>query len=217
MTPVRTSGKRAEKARQTRQRMLTAARELFLEHGYAATTLQDVAERAGVAVQTIYFTFNNKRSLLKELVDVTIAGDDEPVATLDRPWFRAAMAQPSAVEQLRAHVHGSRSVLDRVAQISEMVTIAAATTPDLADIWRRDPDPRYVVQTAAARSLVGKPGVRPDLSVEEAADVLYGLLSTELYLLFVRERGWPPQRWERWAFDTLCAQLCASRPPGEAS
>ena len=116
MTRVKGESKRAEKARATRQRMLAAARELLIEQGYGATAMQDIADRAGVAVQTLYFTFGNKRSLLKELVDVSIAGDQEPVATMDRPWFRDVLATGTAAAQLRAHVHGSRQVLDRVAE-----------------------------------------------------------------------------------------------------
>src|SRR6266545_2689016 len=99
MSQVKRGSRRADKAKETRRRMLQAAGELFAEHGYGATTLQEVAARAGVAVQTIYFTFGNKRTLLKELVDVTIAGDVEPVATMERPWFREALAATTADAQ----------------------------------------------------------------------------------------------------------------------
>ncbi|WP_419998073.1 TetR/AcrR family transcriptional regulator [Streptomyces boninensis] len=207
--------KRAEKARATRRRMLEAARELFVADGYGATTLKGVAERAGVAVQTIYFTFGNKRALLKELVDVTIAGDDEPVATMDRPWFTDALAQDTAEAQLHAHVAGTRQVLDRVAPITQMLAAATAVDPEVAGLWPQDTDPRLTVQTAAAKALVAKPGARQGLAAAEAADVLYGLLSPELYLLFVRDRGWPPARWEDWVYRTLRRELCQgdSRTP----
>jgi AcrR family transcriptional regulator len=174
MRLVKSTGKKGERSRQTRRRILQAAYELFTEQGYGATTLQGIADRAGVAVQTIYFAFGNKPSLLKELVDVTIAGDDEPVPTLQRAWFLDAAAAGTAEAQLR-----------------------------------QDSDPRLEVQTAAARSLVTKPGARAHLSVEHAADVLFGLLSPELYLLFVRDRGWTPERWQQWVYDTLHAQLCS--------
>ncbi|MEV6212704.1 helix-turn-helix domain-containing protein [Kitasatospora sp. NPDC051914] len=208
MSEVRGGGRRTEKARETRRRMLDAARGLFTEQGYGATTLQHVADRAGVAVQTIYFTFGNKRSLLKELVDVTVAGDDEPVATMDRPWFRDALAAPTAEEHLRAHVGGTRAILDRMAAIDEMVCVACATDPEVAALWPKENDPRLTVQAAAAAALVGKPGARPGVPAERAADLLYGLLSTEVYLLFVRDRGWTPHAWEQWAFETLRSQLC---------
>ena len=213
MQLVKNSGKKGEKSRQTRRRILQAAQELFVDQGYGATTLQGIAERAGVAVQTIYFAFGNKPSLLKELVDVTIAGDDEPISTLQRAWFRDALAAGTAEAQLRAHVRGTCQLLQRVAPIAEVLRSAGAQDPAIAGLWQHDTDPRLDVHTAAARSLVTKPGAQAGLSAEHAADVLFGLLSPELYLVFVRDRGWTPERWEQWVYGTLHAQLCGSRPP----
>ena len=209
MSDVKRTNKRAQKAQETRRRILAAALELFVRDGYGATNLQDVADKAGVAVQTIYFVFGNKRALLKELVDVTIAGDDEPVATMDRPWYTAALAADTAQDMVRAYVTGTTSVLERVAPIGKVLEGAVASDPEDAALWPDDVDPRYVVQREAAEALVGKPGARARLSAEEAADLLYGLLSPELYMLFVQERGWPRERWERWAGETLHAQLCS--------
>ncbi|MBF8192881.1 helix-turn-helix transcriptional regulator [Nonomuraea sp. K274] len=207
MSDVRRVSKRTQKARETRRRILEAAGELFVRDGYGTTNLQDVADKAGVAVQTIYFVFGNKRSLLKELVDVTVAGDDEPVATMDRAWFREAMATASAADHLRAHVHGTRGVLGRVAPMTRVLDTAVAMDPEVAALWPQDSDPRYTVQRAAAESLMTKPGARAGVPVEQAADVLYSLLSPELYLQFVEHRGWSPGRWEDWTHQTLAAQL----------
>jgi AcrR family transcriptional regulator len=202
--------KRAEKARQTRRRILAAAGELFVEQGYGATSLQEVADRAGVAVQTIYFVFGTKRALLKELFDLTIAGDDEPVATMDRPWFRDAMAAETAEEHLRAHISGTREILERVAAITGVWTTALATDPEIATMWGQGEDPRLVVHATATKALMAKPGAREDVTAEHAADLLFGLLSPELYLVLVRDRGWSPETWEQWADHTLHAQLCVS-------
>jgi AcrR family transcriptional regulator len=209
MVHAKSEGKRAQKAKETRGRILRAAHELFVRHGYGATALQDIADEAGVAVQTIYFTFHNKRTLLKELVDVTIAGDDEPIATMDRPWFREALTAETAAEHLRLHLHGTRQTLERVAPIVEMVSAATAADPDVAALWDFDTDPRFIVQSTTAKALVAKPGARPGVAAEHAADLLFGLLSPELYLLFVRDRGWSPEQWERWTHDTLSRQLCS--------
>ncbi|MEU7873480.1 TetR/AcrR family transcriptional regulator [Dactylosporangium sp. NPDC049140] len=208
MQLVKSTGKKGEKSRQTRRRILQAAHELFVSQGYGATTLQGIAERAGVAVQTIYFAFGNKPSLLKELVDVTIAGDDEPIPTLQRDWFREALAADTAEAHLRAHVRGTCVVLARVAPIMDVLQAAGAQDPNLASLWQQDTDPRLEVQRAAARSLIAKPGARADLTVEHAADLLYGLLSPQLYLLFTRDRGWTADRWEQWVHNTLHLQLC---------
>jgi AcrR family transcriptional regulator len=210
MIQVKKVDGRTEKARLTRARILDAAGELFVQHGYGATALQDIADRAGVAVQTIYYGFGNKQTVLKEVVDRTIAGDDEPVATMDRPWFQKALSTKTAKAHLKAHVEGTRAVLERVAPIMKMVEAAAATDAAIADLWPNQEDPRLTVQTAAATSLLGKPGARSRVTVQHAADILFGLLSPELYLLLVSERGWSPRQWEKWAHDTLLPQLCAA-------
>ena len=208
MTAVKRPNKRAEKAQETRRRIIQAATDLFVEDGYGATNLQEIADRAGVAVQTIYFVFGNKRALLKELVDTTIAGDAEPVATLDRPWFTGAVAEATAEEMLTAYVPGSSAVLARVSPIMRVLEAAVANDPEVAALWPQDEDLRYVVQRTAAEAFVTKPGARSDLTTEEAADLLYGILSPELYLLFVRDRGWTHDRWVDWAGQTLRTQLC---------
>lgn len=210
MMAVKKIDGRSEKARLTRARILDAAAELFVRDGYGATALQDIAERAGCAVQTIYYSFGNKQTVLKELVDRTIAGDDEPVATMDRTWFREALAATTATDHLRQHVSGTRAVLERVAPMMKVLEAAAATDPAISELWPQQEDPRLVVQTAAATSLLSKPGARAGLGIERAADILFGLLSPELYLLFVGERGWSPADWESWSYQTLVVQLCES-------
>jgi len=207
MADVKQPSARTRKARETRNRILAAAQELFIEQGYGVTNLKEVAERAGVAVQTIYFVFGNKRMLLKELVDVVIAGDDEPIATMERPWFTGALAAGDAEGFLQAYVTGVSGVLERVAEILEVLKTAVAMDPEMAELWPSDRDPRLAVQRAAAEALVAKPGARAGLSADEATDLLYGVLSPELYLVFTRQRGWAPQRWREWALATLDSQL----------
>lgn len=207
MTDVKRPNKRATRAQETRRRIVKAARDLFVEQGYVATLVPEVADRAGVAVQTIYFSFGTKRALLKEVVDVVIAGDSEPVATLDRPWFREAVAAGTAEEMLRTYVNGTCRVLDRVAPILRVLDAAVASDPEVAGLWSYDEDPRHAVQAAAAEALVGKPGARPGLTPERATDVLFGLLSPELYRLMVGERGWSNESFEEWVYDALRDQM----------
>jgi AcrR family transcriptional regulator len=226
VTAIKQQSKRADRARETRRRIAAAARELFVEQGYGATSLQEVAERAGVAVQTIYFVFGNKRTLLKEVVDTTIAGDDEPIPVMHRPWFLEALDATRAEDQLRRHVHGTRQILDRVAPITKVVETAIATDPEVAALWPHGGDsrstplsplttwpPRYLGHLTAAQALVTKPGARAGVTAERAADLLYGLLSPALYLIFVRDRAWSPEEWEDWMYETLCSQLCATWRP----
>jgi AcrR family transcriptional regulator len=138
MPDVKPPSKRTERAQQTRRRIVEAAHDLFVEQGYGLTLMPEIASRAGVAVQTLYFTFGNKRSLLKEVVDVVIAGDFEPIATMDRPWFQASLAADTADEMLHAHVQGTCRVLDRVASIYQVLDAASAADPDIANLWSFD-------------------------------------------------------------------------------
>ncbi|MFI9771227.1 TetR/AcrR family transcriptional regulator [Streptomyces sp. NPDC052415] len=209
MTEVK--GKRGDKAQETRRRIIDAAAALFVEQGYGATKLQEIADRAGVAVQTIYFVFRNKPTLLKELVDVAIAGDDDPVPTMERPWFEQVTSAPTAESALAALVAGTRRTLERVAAVDEMVRAATATNPEIRELWPQQTNPRYTVISTAAKALTQKPGVRPVISDAEAADIIYALLSPELFLVLTRDRAWPPDRWERWAYDTLRSQLLVRR------
>ncbi|WP_405722210.1 TetR family transcriptional regulator [Streptomyces sp. NBC_00046] len=147
-------------------------------------------------MQTIYFVFRNKPSLLKELVDVAIAGDDEPVPTMDRPWFAEVMSAPTAENALTALTTATRRTLEHVAAIDEMVRAATATNPEIRELWPDQADPRYAVISTAAKSLTKKPGARPAVPVETAADIIYAVLSPELFLVLTRDRAWPPAKWD---------------------
>ncbi|MBE1534692.1 hypothetical protein [Actinomadura algeriensis] len=131
---------------------------------------------------------------------------------MERAWFRDACAAPPAPAQLRAHVRGTLGILGRVAPMIPLIEAAAATDPEIAAQWPGGGDPRHTVHRAAAEALAGKPGFRAGVSVERAADVLFGLLSPQLYLLFVDDRGWSADEWGDWAYATLAAQLCTDLP-----
>ncbi|MEO3785102.1 helix-turn-helix domain-containing protein [Actinocorallia sp. B10E7] len=207
---MRKTGERAARTAANRARMLGAAKELFIERGYTATTMKAVAERAGMAVQTLYFTFSTKRAILSELLDVEIAGDAEPVATLDRPWAVEALAAPPA-EQIRLQAAGAGRILARVAPLLEVVRSAASTDPEIAALWRANLSQRHTVQSRFAEALAAKGALREGTDAARAADIMLALLSSETYHLLVEERGWSGEEWRDWAADTLLRQLL---PPG---
>ncbi|WP_223179424.1 TetR/AcrR family transcriptional regulator [Streptomyces griseicoloratus] len=200
---------RAEKARRTRQRMLDAAARLFAERGWTGTTVEDIARAAEVGVQTVYFTFGTKRALLKELLDTVIAGDPDPVATLDRPWAREVLDAPDPAAQLALQAAGARAVLERAAPVLEVVHAAAAADVELAELWRLNRRQRHTVQLRFAEALLAKAGgtLRDGHDAASAADVALAVLGPETYGLLVGARGWTPARWEHWAADALVRQL----------
>ncbi|MFF4871456.1 TetR/AcrR family transcriptional regulator [Streptomyces sp. NPDC000961] len=189
--------------------MIEAATGLFTERGWARTTVEDIARTAEVGVQTVYFTFGNKRALLKEVLDTAIAGDTDPVATLDRPWAREILAEPDPATQLALQAAGARRVLERAASILEVVRGAAAADPELAELWRANLHQRHTVQLCFAQALVEKidSGLRDGHDATSAADIATTQLGPETYGLLVNDRGWSASRWERWTADTLVRQL----------
>ncbi|MFB4317823.1 TetR/AcrR family transcriptional regulator [Actinomadura sp. 21ATH] len=206
MTARPKAGVRAARAAQTRARMLAAARELFTDRGYTATTMQAIAERAGVAVQTLYFTFETKRAILKELLDVEVAGDTAPVATLDRPWVAQALAAPPA-EMLRRLAQATAEIHARVAPVLEVVRSAAATDPEIAELWQTNITQRHTVLAVFTRELAAKGGLRADLDARRAADIALAVLAPETYHLLTRERGWTREAWMDWAAGVLTDTL----------
>lgn len=199
-------GVRAAKAAQTRARMLAAARKLFTERGYTATTMQAIATTAGVAVQTLYFTFENKRAILKELLDVEVAGDTAPIGTLDRPWVAQALAAPAA-DMLRRMVEVTGEIHTRVAPVLEVVRSAAATDPDIAELWRTNLAQRHTVLAVFTEALAAKGGLRPELNAIRAADIALATLAPETYLLLTHGRGWTREEWADWAAGALIDSL----------
>ncbi|MBW1604203.1 TetR/AcrR family transcriptional regulator [Streptomyces sp. JJ66] len=189
--------------------MLDAATRLFTERGWTGTTVEDIARTAHVGVQTVYFTFGTKRAVLKEVLDAAIAGDSDPVATLDRPWARELLAEPDPAAQLARQAAGARRVLDRAAAVLEVVRAAAASDPELAELWRTNLHQRHAVQLRFAQALMTKTSgqLRAGHDAETAADIALTLLSPETYALLVTGRGWTPTRWEEWATDALVRQL----------
>jgi AcrR family transcriptional regulator len=198
---------RSKQRRATRRRIIDAAAELFIEHGYATTTLEQVADRAGVAVQTVYFHYGNKRTLLKEAVDLAAAGDDEPVAVLDRPWNEAMHAADDVDEVLSIWARNGAAIFERIAPIMGVVRDAAVVDAEMAEQWTTNESQRLTAFRELATLLDDRGDLRADLDVEQATDLVFALNSVEVYLLLTRGRGWTTQRWERWLTRTLRASL----------
>src|SRR5688572_32815829 len=97
---------RRDRARATRLRITKAAYTLFCERGYAGTTMADIAEAAGVAVQTVYFTFHTKSELLSRAYDFAVLGEGDPVPPEQQDWYVRAIAEPDLEAALRMVVEG---------------------------------------------------------------------------------------------------------------
>ena len=162
---------RADKAQANRRRMRAAALALFTDRGYASTSIQAIADEAGMAVQTLYFTFGTKSALLKEILDIAVAGDEEPVPTLERPKVRAAIADPDPVLQLRELARLSREIYERVAPVLQVVAGAASADSDLAELWETNNTQRAIVMTELITALASRSPLRDGVDTATAIDI----------------------------------------------
>jgi AcrR family transcriptional regulator len=194
-----TSPLRAEQARQTRRRILDAAAGLLLERGYAATTMSAVAAAAGVSAQTVYKVFGSKPALVKQLYDVTLVGDDEPVPFGERPEVRAAYAETDPRRFLAAYAGLGRLLLDRLGPLLRVLLAGARSgEPDLLAFVDTVNAERLAGTTMVARRLAEIGGLRPGLSVERARDAIWTLNSVEVWSLLTEQRGWSAAEYEEW-------------------
>ena len=163
-----------------------------------------------MAVQTVYFHFGNKRTVLKEAVGVTAVGDDEPVAMLDRPWLEAARAEQDPRRLLALWTAYGCGIVTRVGPIMRVVRDAAVLDPEMAAQWSANETQTATAFRALAEQLDAMRALR--VPVDEAVDVLLALSGLDLYLLLAG-RGWTPQRWERFVLDALVHALLRPELP----
>jgi AcrR family transcriptional regulator len=201
------ASRRQAQARATRRAVLDAARERFLEQGYARTTIAAVATGAGVSVETVYKAFGNKPGLVKAVFDVAVVGDDEPVPMLQREFVQRNIAEPDPRRKLLAYGEHLAVTAPRIGPVQLVVKEAAATDPGAAAVWEQLQHERLMGMTFFARNLDEGGHLREGVSVEEARDVLWAHNSVELWELLVRLRGWSDERYGRWVGHQLVAAL----------
>ena len=203
------SPRREEQARQTRMAILDAAQELFVDRGYVATTVADIAAHARVAPETVYSAFRNKRTLLKTLADVRAAGDDQPIPVAEREPFRRIAEADDPRRKLELYAAVARDMLERgVADVQLVVRAAASADPAIAELWDDLKRQRLVGATALATHLAEHGMLREDLTVERARDLIWLHIAPEVDGLLV-ERGWTNDDREQWLADTLYLALVA--------
>jgi AcrR family transcriptional regulator len=199
--------RRRQAAARTRVAILEAARQLFSERGYAATSMTAIADQAGVALDTVYAAVGRKPELARLLIESAISGTDQAISAEQRDYVRAIQAAPDAETKIAIYAAAITAIAPRMALVLGIIQQAAATEPDLAALWREIAERRagnmhlFVADLAAVASLRLDPG--------EAADIVWATNAAEMYQLLVGQRGWTPQRYERFLTDTWRRLLLA--------
>ena len=205
------SARREAQARETRRSILDAALTLFVANGYAATTIETIAEQAGVAVQTVYAAFGSKRELMRQLIEATITGDDDPTPVTERAESRAVAAEPDPHRRAQLDAALSRTIVQRVAPIARVAEEAAASDPALAATMETVRAARRDEMLDSAALLAGPGGL--SLEPEEAAATLYVLYSPQVADMLMRDYGWSPQRYETWLARMILEGVLGLRSP----
>ena len=206
---------RRERSRATHWKIVEAAHRLFSTQGYAATTMAQVAEAAGVAVQTVYFVFHTKPALLARAIDFAVMGRDDPRPPEEQPWY-LAMTDASAIAEAVCHlVTGVGSIMPRVIPLN--LAARASDDPDLARVmaeseaWRAD---GYRVILEILRK---KAPLRDGLDPERAAHLLLFYVGEDAYHVLVGTYGWPHDDWVDWCVATLLDQVFGLAMPPEGT
>lgn len=197
---------RRERAAATRRRMVEAAYLLMSTRGYMETTMADIAAEAGVAVQTLYFTFHSKPAVMRAAFEFAVKGDHLPTSPVERPWFAAMEQEPDHERALATFVDASIEILRRVMPLAAVFS-ALGDDPEIASFYeltgrlQRD-GYRIVVDT-----LGRKRPLRTGLSPEDATTILLVLVGTDVYRSMLVDHGWAEQRWRSWVIGTVSEAL----------
>jgi AcrR family transcriptional regulator len=190
------SSRRRAQATETRSAIVAAARDLFIEQGYARTTMADIARTAGVSVETIYAAFKNKATLLHKAWDIAVGGDDQDIVFHERPEVLAIRNEPDLAKRLMLHAAFSTQTAQRIAPFQLMVESAAGADPEAAAMLEEMGRQRLVGMTVMAAE-VAKTG-QLAVSEEECRDVIWSMTDGMLWHRLVNERGWTNERFADW-------------------
>ncbi len=195
------------RTRLARRAVLDAARTLFLERGYGATTIEAISSASEIPQATVYRLFSSKTGILKALLDTSIAGDDEPVPVAERNHVRPVLDATRPEDSLARLAGISVDINTRTAPIYRILVSAASSDTDAAAILDELTRQRQEGQGRVATGLARAKALRTGMRARDAGDIIHALASPELYHLLVHDRGWSPQRYEHWLAGALAGQL----------
>lgn len=198
---------------ETRRRLLKAADALFLEQGYAATTVVAISRRAGVSLQTLYLAWGSKRALLRAAAGAAAMAAELPLSPYEwQATIRAELADavggnPTARAHLAATSQLFVQVAERTAPYWRIHQQAAATDPEIAADWTAIKDESRHTMAEVSLS-VPEHGLKPGVSAAYLAETLAALASPEMYDHFTADGSRGPEAFESWLTRTLVAVIC---------
>jgi AcrR family transcriptional regulator len=201
------SAARTQKARETRKRVIDAATQLFVEQGYASTTMRMIAGEARVSVPTVELLFGTKAQLLHVVLDVAVAGDDEPVPMLDRTWAADAQSAQDVAAFLSAVAEVLREAQVRSAGVMLAAYEAAASDADIYVVITDRERQRARTASWIVDGVLGRASLRPGLDRTTAVDTIWMLMDPVVFSRLTRHRGWSAERYATWFADSVTQLL----------
>ena len=192
--------RRRQAAARTRAAILDAARELFTERGYTATAMTAIAERAGVALDTVYASAGRKPDLARLLIETAISGTDQAIPAEQRDYVKAIQAAADADTKIAIYAAAVTAIAPRLALVHSIIAQAAPAEPELAALWAEIAERRAANMRRFVADLATVTPLRLDHS--QAADIIWATNAAEMYQLLVGQRGWTPQRYQLFLTDT---------------
>jgi TetR/AcrR family transcriptional regulator, regulator of autoinduction and epiphytic fitness len=216
------SPRRENQARQTRARIIAAAARRFLAHGYSRTTMRAVALDAGVALPTVELAFRTKAGLLKAVIDVATAGDDEHAAMLEREWAAQAQSIAEAADLIAAFARVLTESAERAAGLAAAALEAARADEDIAEVAAQLMTQRGVMAAWLVDGIILRSPLREGTSRADAVDTVWTLMDPVIFRRLTENRHWLPTQFERWFTDSVTRLLLTHRPlraaaPAESS
>ncbi len=199
--PAYDNSARRERSEGTRQRIIDTARAIMVERGYRGTTIAEIARRADVHVDTVYELVGRKPVLLRELIEQAISGTDRAVVAEDRDYVKALQAAHHATEKLAIYARAVRDIQSRMAPLLVALRDAAETEPEARQVWLENSERRATNMRKFAHDMHRTTELRADMSIEQAADVVWVTSSAEVFVMLTSERGWTAERYETWLID----------------
>jgi AcrR family transcriptional regulator len=201
---------RRDRAAATRRRILAAAEVEFVAKTYHAALMTDIAKRAGVSVQMIYFSFGTKAKLLGAIVENAVLGEEAPVEPLKSDWYARVKQAPTAAEAIRRFIIGSGRIFERASAVALVGEAGRATDPELDRLSRAGDELRAANYRSAVEVAATKGPLKPGLDIQTATDIFVAVFSPALYREFTNDRGWSHEQTMQWLADTVPGLICAA-------
>jgi AcrR family transcriptional regulator len=206
------SPRREAQARQTRARIIAVAARRFLAHGYSGTTMRAVAVDAGVSLPTVELAFRTKARLLKAVIDVAIAGDDEHVAMLDRQWATRAESISGPADFIEAFARQLTASAGRAAGLAAAALEGARADQDIAAVAAQLMSQRQVMAAWLVDGILLRSALRDGTSRDDAVDTVWTLMDPVIFCRLTEDRHWTTGQFQRW-FTRAVTQLLLPPDP----